>query len=292
MTHIPPGDAWSHIDAVYRELLDAAPADRRWLLIQTLVTGPSRRALQGSLPIAAGARIVDIGCGYGASSLELAALRPASVVGVDTDGEVLAVARSASERVAGRAVLPAGSSVTFEPGDAYDLPFPDGSVDAVLSRFVFQHLAEPGAAAAEIFRVLRPGGVACIVDVDDGLSISEPPPSAAFTRLAAALRAAQEGYGGDRRIGRSLAGILDFHGLNPGAVLVLPQAGYHHPSPGDPARKLLLERLEAARPRIVGGGHMTVADFESDLEALAGEEPGPTCEIEGHIAVVATRDPE
>lgn len=292
MTQSPPGDPWSQIDAVYRELLDAAPADRRWLLIQTLVTGPSRRALQGSLPIAAGSRIVDVGCGYGASSLELAALRPATVVGVDTDNEVLAVARSASEKVAGRAVLPAGSSVTFEAGDAYDLPFTDRSVDAVFSRFVFQHLADPGAAAAEIFRVLRPGGVACVVDVDDGLSISEPPPSAAFTRLAAALRAAQEGYGGDRLIGRRLAGLLDFHGLTPGAVLVLPQAGYHHPAPDDPARKLLLERLEAARARIVDGGHMTAAEFESDLGEVAREQPGPTCEIEGHIAVVATRAPD
>ncbi len=290
MTTAPPGDPWAQIDAAYRDLLEAAPADRRWLLVQTLATGPSRRALQGSLPIAAGARVVDIGCGYGASSLELAALRPVAVTGIDTDEQVLEVARSAAAAVTGRSALPPGSTVTFDVGDAYELPFPDGSVDAVYSRFVFQHLAEPGRAAAEIFRVLRPGGLCCIVDVDDGLSVSEPPPSAAFTRLAEALRAAQGGYGGDRHIGRRLAGILDFHGLTPGAVLVLPQAGYHRPSPGDPARQLLVERLQAARAGILAGGHMTVEQFEADLAEVAGEDPGPTCEIEGHVAVLATRD--
>lgn len=289
MTSTPSTDPWPQIDTAYRELLDSAPADRRWLLIQTLATGASRRALQGSLPIAAGSRIADVGCGYGASSLELAALRPAVVAGIDMDAEVLAVARSAAATVADRGVLPAGSSVTFEVGDAYDLPFPDRSVDAVFSRFVFQHLAEPGQAAAEIFRVLRPGGLACIVDVDDGLSISEPPPSGAFSRLAAALRAAQGGYGGDRHIGRRLAAMVDFHGLTPQAVLVLPQAAYHRPASGDPARQLLLERLQAARAGIISGGHMTVSQFEADLQEVASEDPGPTCEIEGHVAVVATR---
>lgn len=277
------------MDAVYNELLDRAPDSRRWLLMQTLATGGSRRVLQGSLPIAAGARILDIGCGYGASSLELASLRPAIVTGVDVDGEVLDVARAAAQALDRREALPAGSSVHFEAASAYGLPVPDGSMDVVFSRFVFQHLDDPAAAAAEMFRVLRPGGLACVVDVDDGLSVSEPPPSAAFTRLAAALRAAQGGYGGDRRIGRRLAGLLDFHGLTPGTVLVLPQAAYHRPGPGDPARQLLIERLLAARPGIVAGGHMPPGQFDADLAEVASENLGPACEIEAHVAVVATR---
>ena len=199
------------------------------------------------------------------------------------------MAREAADALGRRGALPAGSSVRFEAGSAYDLPLPDGSMDVVFCRFVFQHLDDPASAAAEIFRVLRPGGLACVVDVDDGLSVSEPPPSAAFTRLAAALRAAQGGYGGDRHIGRRLAGLLDFHGLTPGAVLVLPQAAYHRPGPGDPARQLLLERLLAARPGIVGGGHMPPGEFDADLAEVASEDLGPTCEIEAHVAVVATR---
>lgn len=289
MNSVSPGDAWSQVDAVYTELLDRAPADRRWLLIQTLATGGSRRALQGSLPIAAGARILDIGCGYGASSLELAVLRPTSVLGLDLDRELLGVAGDAARAMDRRGAVPAGSSVEFLAGNAYHLPVADGSVDVVFSRFVFQHIDDPAVVAAEIFRVLRPGGLACVVDVDDGLSISEPPPSPAFTRLAAALRAAQDGYGGDRYIGRRLAGLLDFHGLTPSAVLVLPQAAYHRSEPGDPARQLLMERLLAARPGIVAGGHMPPGQFDADLAEVATEDLGPTCEIEAHVAVVATR---
>ncbi|HET9078187.1 MAG TPA: methyltransferase domain-containing protein [Acidimicrobiales bacterium] len=285
----PPASPWPVIDSVYHELLASAPPDRRWLLVQTLATASSRRPLQQSLPIGPGSRIVDLGCGYGATSLELAALRPASVVGVDTDEQVLGVASSAAALAEARSGLAPGSSVRFLPADAYDLPFADNSVDAVFCRFVFQHLDSPPAAAAEIERVLRPGGLACVVDVDDALSISDPPPSPAYQRLAAALRASQSGYGGDRHIGRRLAGILDFHGLNPTAVLVLPQAAYHRPAPGDPALRLLVERLEAARARIVAGGHMSAFEFDADLAELAAEEPGPTCEVEAHLAVVATK---
>lgn len=280
---------WPVLDSVYTGMLASAPSDRRWLLAQTLVTAQSRRALQQSLSIAPGSRILDIGCGYGASCLELAAQRPVSVVGVDTDTSLLEEASSALLDVAARGILNPGSTVSFETGDAYELPFEDGSFDVALARFVFQHLDEPGTAASEMFRVLRPGGLACVVDVDDGLSISEPPPSPAYTRLADALRAAQAGYGGDRQIGRRLSALLDFHGLSPTAVLVLPQAAYHQPAPHDPARRLLVERLRVAKDLIVEGGHMTADQFESDLGELIAEQPGPTCEIEGHIAVVATR---
>ena len=282
-------DPWAIVDGAYRALLQEAPDDRRWLLVQTLATGASRRPLLASLPIAAGARVLDVGCGFGAASLELAALRPVSVLGLDVDADVLAVAADAAARVVGAGGLAGGSSVGFAVADAYRLPVPTGSVDAVVSRFVFQHLADPAAAAAELRRVLRPGGLACIVDVDDGLSISEPAPSPAYTRLATALRASQSSYGGNRHIGRRLPALLDRAGLAPGPVIVLPQAAYHRPEPGGPERALLLERLRVAREGIVGGGHMTAGDYEADLAALAAEDAGPAFEVEAQLAVIATR---
>ena len=282
-------DPWAIVDGAYRALVQEAPDDRRWLLVQTLATGPSRRPLLASLPIAAGARVLDVGCGFGAASLELAALRPASVLGLDVDAAVLTVAADAATRVAGAGGLAGGSAVAFATADAYRLPVPAASVDVVVSRFVFQHLADPTAAAAELCRVLRPGGLACIIDVDDGLSISEPAPSEAYTRLAAALRSSQSSYGGDRHIGRRLPGLLDGAGLSPGPVIVLPQAAYHRPEPGGPERALLLERLRVARDGIVGGGHMTAAGYEADMAALAAEDAGPTLEVEAQLAVIATR---
>ena len=289
---LDPDARFVGVDQAYARYAHQAPPERRWLLVQTIVSALPRRALIGSLPIRPGARVLDLGCGFGAASLEIAALSGCSVVGLDTDLPVLTVARAIADEVGsdgGGGGGGAGAAVSFAVGDAYRLPFPDRSFDMVFSRFVFQHLSQAERAASEVTRVLVRGGLACIVDVDDGLSISEPPPSLAFERLAKALQASQTSYGGDRRIGRRLPAILDRAGLVPNPVLVLPQAAYHRPEPGDPERLLMLERLGAARPGIVGGGHMTAEEFEADLAAFAAEAPGPTCEIEAHLAVLATR---
>jgi SAM-dependent methyltransferase len=274
---------WSEIDSTYSSHVRHAGPDRKWLLVQTLATAGSRRALLSSLQLPTGTRVLDIGCGFGASTLELATLGADLVVGVDLDRPPLETGRDVAR------ALGLGGTAEFVEADAYRLPFPGRSVDAVFCRFVFQHLADPGAAAEEIRRVLRTGGLACVVDVDDGMSISEPPPSPTYERLAGALRASQGSAGGDRHIGRHLAGILDRCGLSPRNVLVLPQAAYRAGRPTDPERALLLDRLKAARAGIVERGITTEAEFDADLAELAGEDTPPTCEVEAHLAVVATR---
>src|SRR3712207_7497709 len=57
---------------------------------------------------------------------------------------------------------------------AYALPFPDGAFDAVLAHLVLMHLREPVRALAEIRRVLRPGGVVAVRDVDFGAQLVFP----------------------------------------------------------------------------------------------------------------------
>ena len=277
-------ERWNAIDSAFAQKAGDAGRDRKWLLVQTLATSASRRALLSSLPLRPGGQVADIGCGFGVTTLELAALGPHVTVGVDIDGPVLRFGAMVAQ------TLPDGpGTAAFAEGDSYHLPFPDGALDAVFSRFVFQHLAEPGAAAAELVRVLKPGGWACIVDVDDGLSISEPSPTDVFDRLAAALRASQQSSGGNRFIGRRLPALLDASGMSPTNVLVLPQAAYRAHRPDDPERALLLERLNAARTQIVSAGAMTKAEFESDLAALRSEIRAPTLEVEAHLAVLATK---
>jgi SAM-dependent methyltransferase len=280
---------WDHLDTAYRGRLDDVDDDHRWLLTQTLATAGSRRALHPAIPLVEGSRVVDVGCGFGLTVTELATLRPVTVFGVDRDEHVLSVAADVAWELQVGGALAPGSSTGFVSGDAYDLPFGDRSVDAATARFVWQHLDAPAAAAAELARVGRPGGLVWIVDADDGLSISDPPPSAAFTRLAEGLRSAQSAKGGDRRIGRRLAALLDRAGFDPGPVLVLPQAAYTRSAPDDPGRRLLLERFRVAREDIRRSARLTAEEFDQLVGEVAAEEPGPVCEIEAHIAVLASR---
>jgi ubiquinone/menaquinone biosynthesis C-methylase UbiE len=67
------------------------------------------------------------------------------------------------------------SNVRFEEGDAYALPFPDGSFDVVNANALLQHLGDPIRALREFRRVLRPGGIAAVSgDADWSAWIIEP----------------------------------------------------------------------------------------------------------------------
>jgi|GEM_PF-754363 len=94
-------------------------------------------------------RILEIGCGPGDDARRLAA----------QGHEVTAVDVEASEGWR----LPS-PGVTFVEGSAERLPFGDGGFDAVLERDALHHVAEPGRALREMRRVLRPDGVAVIVE--------------------------------------------------------------------------------------------------------------------------------
>jgi ubiquinone/menaquinone biosynthesis C-methylase UbiE len=98
-----------------------------------------------------GQRVLEIGCGGGSSLAPLARLcRPARLVGLDLDADLLAVARA---RLATQ-----GVSAELVPGDARRLPFDDEAFDLVFDFGTCYHIARPHEALREIARVLRPGG--------------------------------------------------------------------------------------------------------------------------------------
>ena len=107
-----------------------------------------------------GQRLLDLGCGPGTITLDLAArVAPGEVVGVDASAEVVAEAEAA------RAAAGV-DGVRFAVGDAYALDQPDASFDVVHAHQVLQHLTDPVAALVEARRVLRPGGVLAVRDSD------------------------------------------------------------------------------------------------------------------------------
>ena len=100
-----------------------------------------------------GQRALDVGCGPGALTAELAGRLGA--------GEVCAVDPSESFAGAAGERLP---GVTVSVAAAERLPFPDGAFDAVLAQLVVHFMADPVAGLREMGRVTRRGGVvgACV----------------------------------------------------------------------------------------------------------------------------------
>jgi ubiquinone/menaquinone biosynthesis C-methylase UbiE len=110
--------------------------------------------------LAPGMSLLDIGCGPGTITLDLAAaVAPGRVVGLDVVPEPLHAARANAEA--------RGDSTTeFGIGDVYDLDLPDDSVDVVHAHQVLQHLSDPVAALREMRRVCRPEGLVAVRDGD------------------------------------------------------------------------------------------------------------------------------
>ncbi len=108
-----------------------------------------------------GMSVLDIGCGPGTLTIDLARhVAPGRVVGIDAVPEVLAGARQRAGE--------AGLDVEFRQGDAYRLDVPDDSFDVVHAHQVLQHLADPVAALREMHRVARPGGIVAVRESDYG----------------------------------------------------------------------------------------------------------------------------
>ncbi|WP_432564687.1 methyltransferase domain-containing protein [Kineococcus sp. SYSU DK003] len=106
-----------------------------------------------------GASLLDVGCGVGSITADLAArVAPGRVAAVDVSAEVLETARAAA---AAR-----GVHVEFGVADAYELPYADGTFDVVHAHQVLQHVAEPVRLLREMRRVARPGGVVAVREAD------------------------------------------------------------------------------------------------------------------------------
>jgi len=281
---------WQIIDDAFTSYLDVHDdIPHRWLLIQTLATSVMRRPVLASLGVQPGWRTLDIGTGFGPVPMELAALVPVEAVGVDVDESILHAADALCADVGRRGGFLDGSRVSFVPGDAYALDEPDAGIDLVTARFVFQHLRDQAAAAAELARVVKPGGVACLIDVDDGLTVTYPEPSAAYRRLSGASAALQERDGGGRHVARTLPARLDQAGFEIVAVLVLPAASYRTSQPGDLSRDLLIARFLEARGDLVEGAFLSADEFDDMLGRFSVEVSPLECTVTAHLAVVGRR---
>ncbi|MBM2620367.1 class I SAM-dependent methyltransferase [Actinoplanes sp. LDG1-06] len=135
------------------------------------VTTSVSPALQGLVidgTLARGSRVVDLACGPGVHANFLAR-HGMHVIGVDQSADALRKARILTGFY--------GTDATFVEGDILDVPLPDDSADVVHDSFVY-HNVRPEARsqyAAEVARLLKPGGLFVLVGFSDRMTPGSGP---------------------------------------------------------------------------------------------------------------------
>jgi ubiquinone/menaquinone biosynthesis C-methylase UbiE len=139
------------------------------------------RKVTDTLGLRPGERVLDLGCGTGATAVHLASAKGVRVTGVTISA---VEARRAAERAAAAGV---GRTVDFAQGDYHALDLPDGGFDAVLALESLQNSTDLPRALAECYRMLRPGGRLTIAD----LCLGEPGDPSRLAAFMSALKLAE-----------------------------------------------------------------------------------------------------
>jgi SAM-dependent methyltransferase len=175
--------------------------------------------LLASAGVADRAAIVDLGSGPGFFADRLLARFPGSrvtSVEIRLDLHAEAVRRHQDGN--------AGSRLALVHAPVLASGLPAASFDAVVARYLLQHVADPVAVAREAHRLLRPGGLFIAIDVDASLWGVSDPFARELQPIYAKAERLQVERGGDRFIGRKLPRILESAGFGPPRVDVF---AYH-----------------------------------------------------------------
>ena len=178
-----------------------------------------RGALLEMLSPLPGERVLDVGAGPGFIAREAAKRvgESGAVVGVDKSAPMLALARARC------APHPQAS---FREGDAARLPFADGGFDAAVASQVYEYVPDPAAALAELFRALRPGGRALVMDTDWGSLVWRARDAARARRIFEAWDA----HLADPRLPRKLPSLLRGAGFEVLERRILPLLNTEYPA--------------------------------------------------------------
>lgn len=149
-------------------------------------------------PLPQKGKILDAGCGSGIVARYIASICPdAQVMGCDQSSERVEQAKKSAQNI---------SNLTFQKESIKKLSFKDHAWDAIVCRFVLEHLDETGVktAVSELFRCTKPGGQVCLIDIDGYLFniFPQTPTISKFLKQLVLKRPA------DLQIGRKLPSLM------------------------------------------------------------------------------------
>lgn len=229
--------------------------------------------LHGDTRYPAGSRVLEVGCGVGAQTVQLVMRSPGiELVAVDISEDSLTQAKA---RVAAEAP---DARVEWHLGDLLDLPFGDGEIDHLFVCFVLEHLREPAQALAGLMRLVRPGGSITVIEGDHGSAFFHPR-SADAQAVIECLNVLQAEAGGDALIGRRLQPLLKEAGYT--EVEAWPCTVYADETRPELVdgftRKTFIAMVESVRERALSSGLRTPAEWQRGIDDLGlAAEPGGT----------------
>lgn len=186
-------------EAILQALRDAGKDPERFTLDDLAAVDEfhirGRQATEELVRLAAftaGARVLDVGCGIGGPSRQLAQACGCKVTGLDLTAEYCHTARMITERTG------LDHLVDYHQGDALDMPFEDRSFDGVWTQHVTMNIPDKEALFRECRRVLRPGGRIALYEIlanENGGGLHYPvpwarEPSISFVATEPAMRRA------------------------------------------------------------------------------------------------------
>jgi SAM-dependent methyltransferase len=236
------------------------------LHLQHQLWSDAAHALWKRAAIQPGARVLDLGAGPGAATLDLAQL-------VTAQGRVLAVDESQAfiDFIRSEAQARGLSQVEAQIADVQGFTAGDpGTFDAAYARWVLCFVPQPDAVIRSAARALRPGGTLCVHDYFNYTAMTPAPRRESYAQVVAATAKSWRDNGGDPDIVGRLPGLLHEHGL------VLEHLDVHQrlARPGDTMWHWTLTWWRSYTPKLVKMGLITQAQeqaFHADVAAMTRE---------------------
>ena len=260
-------------------VLGGTSAEQQRLLIQAGELEASARSLLDRIPIQAGARAVDVGCGpIGITNLLSERVGPqGSVVGIEREPRFFEMARAEVKRrgLKNVEVLNADALTTGLEKNAYDV---------VHERLVLINLptATRQAILVEMYALLKPGGIIALQEYD-AVSYLCYPEHPSWQLLLDAFTDTFHESGGNEFIGRSLASLLG----SLGAENVGMMAHVRFPKVGDYQRTHLLSLVGSMRDRLLTSGRLGETELEAHVVALSDHLADPATTVIDKLIIQA-----
>jgi len=220
--------------------------------------------------------VLDLGCGPGHATLDLAQI-------VGPTGRIIAVDESATflKQLHDQALSRKHLHIERVLGDVQDLesviPGEENSIDAAYARWVFCFLSDPQAVVRGLSRLLKPGGVVAVQDYFNyERSLTLAPRREAFTKVINAVAASWRTRGGDTDIMGRLPGIFLKHGFRIEHIDVVQRIA----RPGSMLWHWPNSFWQTFVPKLVETGYITVEDQQAFDRAWAEASNDPATFIQ------------